>query len=211
MPVRIIRRRSLIEALSRWFVTQVRRKISLTFEITRKTFLFFLSQAAERPRPAPRICPCENGGICREDTNGDLLCDCLTEFSGNNCEKYLGGSFLNPSSNVAAIVVPIVIILLVMTAAAGVWYAIRKKPFGKMARLTSLASSQSVSFRHGNNVEFNSPGFPNNGPPPPENPPIDGFNLEAVSSKSRDFSNPMYDAVQSGTTADPSIESGSGE
>lgn len=116
---------------------------------------------------------------------------------------------MNPSSNVAAIVVPLVIILLVLTAGAGVWYAIRKKPFGKMARLTSLASSQSVSFRHGNNVEFNSPGFPN-GPPPPETAPIDGFNLETVSSKTRDFSNPMYDAVQSGTT-DPSVGSGAGE
>lgn len=170
----------------------------------------FIFLAAERPRPSPRICPCENGGICREDTNGELLCDCLSEFSGTHCEKFLGNSFLNPSSNVAAIVVPLVIILLVITAAAGVWYAIRKKPFGKMARLTSLASSQSVSFRHGNNVEFNSPGFPNNGPPPPETAPIDGFNLETVSSKTRDFSNPMYDAVQSGTTADPSVGSGSG-
>lgn len=111
------------------------------------------------------------------------------------------------NSNVAAIVVPIVVILLVLMAAGAVWYVIRKKPFGKMARLASLSPSQSVSFRHGNNVEFNSPGFPANGPPPPENPPIDGFNLEAVSTKTRDFSNPMYDAVQSGTNTDPSVGS----
>lgn len=139
------------------------------------------------------------------------MCDCLSEFSGSHCEKYNGSSFLNPSSNVATVATVIGVLFAIVLLAGLVFFVVRKKPFGKMARLTSLASSQSVSFRHGNNVEFNSPGFPNNGPPPPENPPIDGFNLEAVSSKSRDFSNPMYDAVQSGTASDPSIGSGSGE
>lgn len=73
-----------------------------------------------------------------------------------------------------------------------------------MARLSSsLSSTQSVSFRHGTNVEFNSPGFnPNNGPPATGTidgvAPIDAYNLQAISSKTRDFSNPMYDAVQSG-------------
>lgn len=85
-----------------------------------------------------------------------------------------------------------------------------------MARLSSLSSSQSVSFRHGTNVEFNSPGFlPNNGPPATGTidgvPPMEGYNLQAISHKSRDFSNPMYDAVQSGTTVDPtSVGNGSG-
>lgn len=79
-----------------------------------------------------------------------------------------------------------------------------------MARLSSsLSSTQSVSFRHGTNVEFNSPGFnPNNGPPATGTidgvAPIDAYNLQAINSKTRDFSNPMYDAVQSvaTTTAD---------
>lgn len=84
---------------------------------------------------------------------------------------------------------------------------------GKMARLSSLSSSQSVSFRHGTNVEFNSPGFqPSTGPPGTGTiegvPPMEGYNLQAISNKSRDFSNPMYDAVQSGTNSDPI---GSGE
>lgn len=86
-----------------------------------------------------------------------------------------------------------------------------------MARLSSLSSTQSVSFRHGTNVEFNSPGFqPNNGPPATGTidgvPPMEGYNLQAISHKSRDFSNPMYDAVQSGTTVDPtSVGNGSGK
>lgn len=80
-----------------------------------------------------------------------------------------------------------------------------------MARLSSLSSSQSVSFRHGTNVEFNAPGFGNGGTAeaggvaaPPSG--LDVYNLQTVTSNknNRDFSNPMYDAVQSGTTQDPS-------
>lgn len=83
---------------------------------------------------------------------------------------------------------------------------------GKMARLSSLSPSQSVSFRHGTNVEFNSPNFnqATNGPLDPNVPPMEGYNLQAVSHKTRDFSNPMYDAVQSGTNVDPTIPSGNG-
>lgn len=66
-----------------------------------------------------------------------------------------------------------------------------------------LSSSQSVSFRHGTNVEFNSPGFSPGNPTSPslatdQIPPMDSYNLETLNNKSRDFSNPMYDAVQSG-------------
>jgi hypothetical protein len=65
-----------------------------------------------------------------------------------------------------------------------------------------LSSSQSVSFRHGTNVEFNSPGFSPGNPTSPslatdQIPPMDSYNLETLSNKNRDFSNPMYDAVQS--------------
>lgn len=80
-----------------------------------------------------------------------------------------------------------------------------------MARLPSLTSNQSVSFRHGTNVEFNAPGF-GNSPPPNDVAPIEGYNLQTVNSnnKARDFSNPMYDAVQSGTATDPT-ENGTGK
>lgn len=79
----------------------------------------------------------------------------------------------------------------------------------------SLTSSQSVSFRPGTNVEFNSPDFPSNRPATGVIPagggvaPLDGYSLDTLSNKNTDFSNPMYDAVQSGTT-DPSISNGSG-
>uniref|UniRef100_A0A1B0D0A8 Uncharacterized protein n=3 Tax=Phlebotomus papatasi TaxID=29031 RepID=A0A1B0D0A8_PHLPP len=135
----------------------------------------------------------------------------MSDFGGVHCEKLLGHSHSHSPGNTAAIVVPITVILLVLLAAGGVWFVIRKRPFGKMARLSNLSSSQSVSFRHGTNVEFNSPGFPPNGPTPASNvAPLDGYNLETVTTKSRDFSNPMYDAVQSGTTTEPNMENGSG-
>ncbi|XP_055683188.1 low-density lipoprotein receptor-related protein 2 [Lutzomyia longipalpis] len=177
----------------------------------RSTAEVICDAAAERPRPSPRICPCENSGLCREDEKGELECECLSEFGGTHCEKLLGHSHSHTPGNTAAIVVPITVILLVLLAAGGVWYVIRKRPFGKMARLSNLSSSQSVSFRHGTNVEFNAPGFPPNGPTPAPNvAPLDGYNLETVTTKSRDFSNPMYDAVQSGTTTEPNMENGSG-
>lgn len=85
---------------------------------------------------------------------------------------------------------------------------------GKLARLPTLSSSQSVTFRHGTNVEFNAPDF--TGSPPVTGAaalgdiqPLEGYNLQAVNtSKNRDFSNPMYDAVQSGTNTDPSLTNG---
>lgn len=72
--------------------------------------------------------------------------------------------------------------------------------------------STNVYFRQGTNVEFTSPGFASNGAPePPTVPPMEGYTLETLSPKTTDFSNPMYDAVQSGTLTDPSLESKTGK
>lgn len=66
---------------------------------------------------------------------------------------------------------------------------------GKGSGLGSLASSQSVSFRQGTNVEFGNNSFSPNGGGNPE--PLDvAYSLDAISNKNRDFHNPMYDAVQ---------------
>ena len=94
----------------------------------RSTVEVVCDAAAERERPLPRICPCENGGICMEDDNGDLMCDCMPTFGGQNCERSLGHTFIDGNSNIASIIVPIMVILLVLLAAGGVWYVIRKRP-----------------------------------------------------------------------------------
>lgn len=94
----------------------------------RSTVEVVCDAAAERPRPAPRVCPCQNGGLCREDDSGDLFCDCLPDFAGANCERSMGSSFSPGSGTVSAIFLPILVIALVVLAGAGVWYVIRKRP-----------------------------------------------------------------------------------
>lgn len=95
----------------------------------RSTAEVICDAAAERPRPEPRICTCENGGLCSETDSNELTCDCLDGYTGSNCERSLGGHTYSPDNgNTAAIVVPIMVILLVLLAAGGVWYVIRKRP-----------------------------------------------------------------------------------
>lgn len=69
---------------------------------------------------------------------------------------------------------------------------------GKGTGLGSLASSQSVCFRQGTNVEFGSNSFNANGSSGVSGPEtLDiAYNLDPVNNKNRDFHNPMYDAVQ---------------
>lgn len=68
----------------------------------------------------------------------------------------------------------------------------------------SLASSQSVSFRQGTNVEF---GSSFGGSAGSVEPMDSAFNLDQIAAKARDFSNPMYDAVQN--SGDPTVGNGS--
>lgn len=94
----------------------------------RSTHEVICDAATERARPSPRICPCENGGLCQEDDSGDLMCVCLPDFAGNNCERSMGSAYSHGGSAFAAVFVPIMVIALVSLAAAGVWYVIRKRP-----------------------------------------------------------------------------------
>lgn len=94
----------------------------------RSTTEVICDAAAERPRPAPRICPCQNAGICKENDHGDLYCECIPEFNGEHCERSVSSPFGPGGGSVAAVVVPIIVIILVMLSAAAVWFVIRKKP-----------------------------------------------------------------------------------
>lgn len=160
------------------------------------------------PRPEPRICPCRNGGICRvslADSN-QLECDCPPEVKGSRCEESVSGGSRGPGGGsggrdaVSAVIVPIVVVLCVLGAATGVWFFLRKRPFGKGTGLAGLAQ-QSVSFRQGTNVEFGPNTFSGTerggGIGGGTTEPMDvAYSLDPISSKSRDFHNPMYDAVQ---------------
>lgn len=145
----------------------------------------------ERPLPAPRICPCRNGGLCQE-VEDKLQCDCPAPFHGEFCEIMLGARSTNAT---AAIVIPIVVSILVLFGAAAIIMVLKKRPFGKPGGLGSLTGAQSVSFRQGSNVEFGIPAHERMEPLDVE------YNLGDVSNKNRDFSNPMYDAVNTETGA----------
>lgn len=83
---------------------------------------------SEEARPAPRVCACQNGGLCKESDTGDLMCQCAEGFFGQFCDVYKAHSRTPGSTNTAAIVIPIVVILLVLGAATGVWFFLRKRP-----------------------------------------------------------------------------------
>lgn len=90
--------------------------------------------ASERPRPSPRICPCENGGICLESVEESsalidgLTCSCPSGISGARCEYggAQGSGIDQGGSKIAAIVVPIIIVILVVSALAV--YLYKKRP-----------------------------------------------------------------------------------
>lgn len=144
--------------------------------------------AVERERAPPRVCPCENGGRCVADEEagpGELRCECPEGLSGPVCGATAHGRAAGAGP---AVFVPVSLLLLAL-AAAGVWLVFRKRPFGK----GSLASSQSVSFRQGSNVEFG----PSGAEP--------AYTLSETGRKGRDFSNPMYDAVARPESSPPGI------
>lgn len=84
---------------------------------------------SERPRPSPRVCGCQNGGVCREaESSANLTCECPENFVGQFCDVHVAHSRTPGGVNTAAIVVPIVVVLLLLGAATGVWFFIRKRP-----------------------------------------------------------------------------------
>lgn len=83
--------------------------------------------AAERPRPDPKICLCENGGLCRETDSVDLVCECLPDFQGQYCGIQAAQSRADAASSTVAIVVPLVILIL-LAVAVGAWFVLHKRP-----------------------------------------------------------------------------------
>ncbi|KFM82298.1 Low-density lipoprotein receptor-related protein 2, partial [Stegodyphus mimosarum] len=149
----------------------------------------------ELPKPQPYRCPCAHGGHCIADGSNKVSCICPENYSGVHCRDFTPDNKAQAvrGSSVAAIVIPIFIILLVLIAGVGVFYVFRKrhlKPGG------FGGSSQSVSFRSGTNVEFSPTIMGHNGPSEmaTEEPLDTHFNLGDF-DKPTDFSNPMYDVI----------------
>lgn len=142
--------------------------------------------AVESPRALPRACPCENGGTCVEEDGGGVRCECRAPLQPPLCAGEAAAAH-SRSATTAAVLVPVLLVLVLALAAAAAWFVVRKRPFGKGGGLSSLASSQSVSFRQGSNVEFGGVAGAAGGEP--------AYTLEETPRKGRDFSNPMYEAV----------------
>ncbi|VVD04124.1 unnamed protein product [Leptidea sinapis] len=150
--------------------------------------------AVEVERALPLACPCQNGGRCVEAPGGGVQCECRAG-SGPHCEGGAAGASTRASAT--SVLLPVALVLLLALAAAAAYLVHRKRPFGKVSGLSSLASSQSVSFRPGSNVELGGVGGP--GAPGPAGDAA--YTLEP--RKGRDFTNPMYDAVTRAAIPEP--------
>ncbi|KAL4708620.1 hypothetical protein ACJJTC_001059, partial [Scirpophaga incertulas] len=112
-------------------------------------------QAVEPPRPLPRVCPCENGGRCVEGADGEVACECGDGPGAGRGPTCAAAGPAAARGVPAAVLAPALLAALLALAAAAAWFVVRRRPFGK-GGIGSLASSQSVSFRQGSNVEFGS-------------------------------------------------------
>lgn len=107
---------------------------------------------------------------------------------------------------VAAVLVPIIVVLIIMILATTLFVCVRRRHF-KQSGLGG--STQSVSFRSGTNVEF-SPNFMRNRQPETNGEPLDAeFGLNDA-NKPTDFSNPMYDAIGNADTTTVADDTGKG-
>ncbi|CAK1544808.1 unnamed protein product [Leptosia nina] len=153
--------------------------------------------AVEPPRALPLACPCQNGGTCSEKSDGEIVCACRPGLQPPYCAQAEASADARAAP---ALIVPLLLVVLLAIAGAAAWFVIRKRPFGKVSGLSSLASSQSVSFRPGSNVELGGVATP--GPAVPPAPGTqDAYSLEP--RKGRDFTNPMYDAVTRSALPEP--------
>lgn len=103
----------------------VAKKVDVMQRVVYKS-LPLVCVASEPELPLPRVCPCQNSGLCVEDEKGELVCQCPPEFLGRHCDTYAvrrGGA----SGNMAILVIPIVILLVLLSAGA-IYVFIRKRP-----------------------------------------------------------------------------------
>lgn len=87
--------------------------------------LFCYVAAAEEALPLPRVCPCQNGGLCHESDTDQLECSCPKGFLGDNCETAADKQSVQFNS-VVAILGPLALILILSAAAAAFYF--RNRP-----------------------------------------------------------------------------------
>ncbi|XP_023212328.1 low-density lipoprotein receptor-related protein 2-like [Centruroides sculpturatus] len=82
----------------------------------------------ENPKPQPERCLFENRGYC-ELAAGKIICRCPENFVGVHCSVMVqqGAISLASHSNTAAIIIPILVILLILVTATGLLCFFRQK------------------------------------------------------------------------------------
>lgn len=78
----------------------------------------------ELEKPAPQVCPCQNGGYCRDFPEPG--CWCPDKFRGAHCE--IGIGFSRAGGPFGAILVPMLVAVLLLLTAAAVFLVIKKRP-----------------------------------------------------------------------------------
>lgn len=140
--------------------------------------------AYEEPKPQPLVCKCQNGGFCLETQNGETMCQCEENFTGKYCDVRRDAIIGTKAGSPAAIVVPILLIIMVIVCAISLYVYYQRKR-GEPKVLGGIANS--VSFRQGTNVEFEGPSFVEGGNGVPQKEPA-----ATAIADNRDFSNPMF-------------------
>lgn len=83
--------------------------------------------AEEPPISEPRICPCQNGGVCVEDVHGsELNCLCQPDFSGRICDVQSTRARRTGLFS-SMLVIPLTGLLLLLVAGA-IFIFISKRP-----------------------------------------------------------------------------------
>ena len=110
----------------------------------------------ETAKPKPIRCQCQNGGACIVNQVTDQInCVCPTNFEGSNCDEYVARRHIGYTSNslVASIMLPILLLLIAMILASGLFIYFKKRNY------KSGFTGGSVLFRTGANIEFGANGF----------------------------------------------------
>lgn len=80
----------------------------------------------ENPKAEPYRCPCKNGGFCDRETV--TLCKCLPNFEGTYCEARVDKYPISgPSSVFANIILPILLVLVALLLASGLFLFFKKR------------------------------------------------------------------------------------
>ncbi|CAH1789469.1 unnamed protein product [Owenia fusiformis] len=163
---------------------------------------------------SPSQCKCYHSGLCIPSSTDDKKyeCRCMPGYQGEFCETAVGAStqpLLSASSKrVTAILVPLLLLVLLVICAVALFFYYKRRGFPTLPSLPSLPTLKKqakkgqfregapgmVSFQGDNVFMYDTPPQGTNGFPGPMDPAYPVKEPENPNN----FSNPMYDTLDSG-------------